>query len=104
MSFPSFKKIRTGDVNLDRIQDNISETLGPITKNTSLDSTQLLNISLVDGYVNRIPHMLGRTLVSYSVALQGNAVVWDTQKTNLSPKLYLDLWCSANVVVSILCW
>ena len=74
----------------------------------------LLNLPLVKGSVlqsvalsssaspNVINHKLGRNLQGwFLVRNRANAVVWDSQDSNSTPNLTLNLLCSADVTVDI---
>lgn len=96
-----FQKITTSDRVINQIQDNITKVVNPLT-NIPLNSGNLLtSVSLVSG-LNTVNHKLGRALVGWFIVRQRAAAsVYDTQDTNLTPTLTLNLSSSANVIVDL---
>jgi hypothetical protein len=120
MSIPQLSKVLTlspttlQDIctKVNGFEQNVKSVLDYISGKGQLDSVVLTNIKLVDGYttqhgyqLNQIPHTLGRPLVGWSLCgLSANATVWDGQLTNNNKGIYLNLYCSADCVVSIVCF
>jgi len=97
-----FSKLQTGDSTLQRIQDNIANTLNPITQNPLINAQILPGIVLKVG-PNVINHGLGRKLQGWSI-LRMRVVfsqVFDTQDTNLTPDKTLLLNSSVLVTVDL---
>lgn len=102
MAFKKFKKVITKSLDLNKLQDNLTEVWNSIVKNTLLDSAQLTNISLKSGQINKIAHGLGRPLVKWTlIDIQQAAQVYSAQASNKSPELYLYLQCTADCTVSL---
>lgn len=103
MPLHRFKTVKTDDITLTKIQDNISDAYDPLITNIALNSTILTEVILVAGQVNKIPHTLGRNLSGWQVIRKRAAAdIYDTQDINLSPNLLLYLWTTANVTVDLL--
>lgn len=100
MSFDRFKKVKTDDRVMNQIQDNIDRFSQPIVSKISLDRYVLTGVFLKSGQTNRIPHKLGRTLLGW-VICDKSAFSDIKSVDSASPKLTLDLECSADVIVSI---
>jgi len=97
-----FQKLNTDDAVVNRLQDNLSQALDPITSNPLLDRRVLTVQSLVTGSTNYVAHGLGRPLQGWSIVRQrGSASVYDAQDSNPNPSLTLALVTSGNVVVDI---
>ena len=103
MPLHRFKTVKTDDITLTKIQDNISDAYDPLITNIALNSTILTEVILVAGQVNKIPHTLGRNLSGWQVIRKRAAAdIYDTQDINRSPNLLLYLWTTANVTVDLL--
>lgn len=75
--------------------------LNPLLDNPTIDNLVLKNISLASG-VNVVNHKLGRPLQGWSVSrIRASATIFDTQDTNQTPQLTLNLTASAAVVVDL---
>lgn len=88
---------------LNTIQENIANSLNPLIK-VQNDASNLTNITLVAGQVNKINHNLGRKLLGYNVMIKGrssNAVISNTQDQNPSPNLTLWLWTSEDCEIDL---
>ena len=97
-----FRKINTGDSNLQRIQDNIEKVLNPLARKEISDGLLIEDVAIVSGTMKSIDHGLGRKLRGwFAVRVSANAVIWDNQSTNLFPTRTLNLQSSANVTVSL---
>lgn len=92
---------------LNIIQDNVSQSLDPLTKKVQNDPTNLNDITLLEGQVNIINHTLGRKLLGYDVMLKKGPgrppIISNDQDHNPSPQLTLWLWttddCQVNLMV-----
>jgi hypothetical protein len=87
-SLPAFRKLNTDDDVLNRLQDNVGQTLGPVLACPLLAGQQLNNISLNAG-VNSVNHLLGRTplgciVTSLSASVTLNADVSTATATVIS--------------------
>lgn len=76
--------------------------INPLLTNPALNVSLLQNISLTTG-ANVINHKLGRPLQGwYPVRFKGSyAQLYDTQATNQTPQLTLNLNASANVTCDL---
>lgn len=86
----------------DQMMTRWASILDPILVNPILDSSILKNQVLMTG-TNIINHKLGRPLQGwYPIRFHGSyAQLFDTQDTNQTPQLTLNLNASANVVIDI---
>jgi len=90
--------------NINILQGNIAGTLNPLVSKVQNDSSNLKDISLVAGRVNKIDHRLGRKLLGYNVMLKGTnptAIISNDQDNNPSQNLTLWLWTSADCIVDL---
>jgi hypothetical protein len=113
MSFHKFKKQYLEEASvkdppallrvINTLQANIDDSLAPMVSKIQNDSLILSNVQLVAGQTNIISHRLGRQLLGWCVVrCRSQAQVWDSQDTNPSPTLTLQLLTSANVSVDLL--
>lgn len=101
MLVPMFQKLTTTDRVVNQIQDNLGRTLNPLTNQPLNSGNILTSVTLVTG-ANSINHKLGRPLVGWFVTrIRASATLYDTQDTNKTPNLTLNLVSSANVVVDL---
>ena len=98
MSFRKFIKIITASGNSDfnRLQDNIQESLQPIIEKIQLDSNIIQNISLTQGIVNNVPHLLNRIPIKFHHTAYAQVDIWYAQKPDTK---FIYLLCSANTVI-----
>lgn len=95
------QKLNTGDRLLNMIQDNVSNVVDPIAGNPLVNGIILSKVALVSG-ANQIPHKLQRRLLGWFIVRQRSAAtIYDTQDSNLTPSIYLNLTASANVTVDL---
>jgi len=90
--------------NINLLQGNIAGTLNPLVSKVQNDSSNLKNISLVAGQVNKINHKLGRKLLGYNVMLKGTnptAIISNDQENNPSPNLTLWLYTSVDCEIDL---
>lgn len=82
--------------------DNLwAAQINPFLSNPALNCVLLKNVSLTTG-ANIINHRLGRALQGwYPVRIRAAATFFDTQDTNQTPTLTLNLNSSAAVVVDL---
>lgn len=127
----SFPQIYTQNSDLNRIQNNISNTLSGITTATGIAVTNLsgqivqaktgiqspfingnvINITLTAGQDNLVPHGLGITPKAWVViqlGVQSNiwspvsvAIISNSGTAASANDNYLNLWCSANCNISV---
>lgn len=84
--------------NMTLLQNQWSRILNPLLSNPTNNCSILKNISLVNG-PNVINHLLGRPLQGWSIVrLREPVIIYDTQDTNQSPELTLNLTLVNNVV------
>lgn len=82
-------------------QDRWATFLNPVIDNVANQSILLQNVSLVAGN-NVINHKLGRKLQGWkTVRVRAAATIYDTQDSNQTPQLTLNLFSSAPVVVDL---
>lgn len=102
MALTSFRKVRTANTELDQLQSNSEAVFKDIVRRLVLDGQLLKDISLTTGQTNSVDHKLQRKLVGYFlVGNSANSVVYDSQASNQTPDLTLNLLCSANTTVSL---
>lgn len=102
----ALQKIITQDKDILLVQNNVEAALIPL-QNAPLTGGQiLLNITLVAGIDNLIPHTLGfaPTLIIFS-ASNVQTILWSPETTALSgtnkSSKKINVWCTANCVASI---
>jgi hypothetical protein len=83
------------------MQTQWAQTIDPIITNPLNSASVLKNISLVTG-ANVVNHKLGANLQGwYCSRIRAAASIYDTQDTNQTPQLTLNLVASAPVVVDL---
>jgi hypothetical protein len=89
-------------LSMDQMTTRWAAILNPILSNPTLDSSLLQNIILTTGN-NVINHKLGRPLQGWHpVRFHGSfAQLYDTQDTNQTPQLTLNLNASAGVTIDL---
>jgi hypothetical protein len=93
--------IATTDRVINQIQTNVSKVVNPLTTVPLNSGFILESIPLTTG-ANSVNHLLGRALVGWFIVRQRSAAtVYDTQDTNPTPTLTLNLVSSADVSVDI---
>jgi len=96
-----FFKIVTKDQDLNRVQDNLVNTLNPVFNTPILGGVLLQNISLSIGF-NTIKHKLGRKLIGWVLVRQRSfANIYDNQDNNLIPSKTLTLVTGDDVIVDL---
>src|ERR1700689_4122670 len=87
---------------INSLQANIQDSIQPMVQLIQNDSLILKNVSLKQAVSpNMISHTLGRVPVKWNIMAHGAATIYDTQATNKSPQLTLNLMTSADVLVDI---
>jgi hypothetical protein len=95
-------EIRTDDKDLMSLQDSVKQLFQEVAPNPFLRGTLVKNVSLVSGSVNNVAHGLKEPVTGYIVTRnQANAVIWDTQGANSTPRLTYYLNTSANTTVDL---
>lgn len=83
------------------MQTQWAQQLDPVISNPTIQTVLLKNIALASG-ANVVNHKLGRALQGwYIVRLRASATVYDTQDSNQTPNLTLNLTASAPVTVDL---
>lgn len=87
---------------MDQMQTLWASILNTFINKPALQVDILKNVSLVSG-ANIINHKLGRSLQGwYPTRFHGSfAEIYDTQDTNQTPQLTLNLNASANVIIDL---
>jgi len=100
-TLPKFPVTNTQDADLSKVQRDLVRTLNPVFSTPILGGNLLTNQSLVTG-LNTINHGLGRNLNGWiPVRIRAAATFFDSQESNKTPQLTLDLNSSANCVADI---
>jgi len=88
-------------LDLAKMQTTWAQQLNPVISNELLQGQLLTNISLINGN-NVVNHKLGRKLIGwFIVGINAPATIYDTQSTNQSPQLTLDLVSSADCLCNM---
>jgi hypothetical protein len=98
-----FKKRRTGDYQLDAVQDAVDDSIRSVQLCPLLDGVLLKDVKLVAAGFTQVEHDLGRVPVGYAVLRRNaNAVVYDdfTGNESLADRC-LKLRSSADVTVTL---
>jgi len=86
----------------DMAQDRWATIIEPVVAQPFNQGLILKNVSLVAG-ANVVNHKLGRNLTGWNpTRIRASATIFDTQDSNQTPQLTLNLVASANVVVDLL--
>lgn len=105
MTLPSFRTVSIEDRALSRFQDNVATALKPALAQEDAGASVATMVRLTAGVTNPVAHGLGRVLRGWQLAgLNADARVWDSQSTNPTPELTLDLHCSATCIVALRVW
>jgi hypothetical protein len=98
MALPTFN---TQDLVVSQLQSTWSQALNPLLRNPANNSYILEKIPLVAG-PNVVNHLLGRKLIGWRIVRQrADASIYDTQDSNNTPALTLNLVSSADAVCDI---
>jgi hypothetical protein len=90
-------------LNWEMAQNKWASILNPVLKNPATSPLLLKNVVLVSG-TNSVNHRLGQALQGwYPVRFHGNyAQLFDTQDTNQTPDLTLNINASTSVTIDLL--
>ena len=92
---------QTGDKDLTVLQNRWIPVLNPVIACPLIQGHQIDGVLLTTG-ANVINHRLGDKLRGYLIVLKSNnSLIFDTQLTNQTPDLTLQLNASGNVTVSL---
>jgi len=84
------------------MQSRWKSILDPLLGNPSVQSNILENVSLLSTGTTVINHGLGRKLIGWRIIRKrGNANIYDTQDSNQTPQLTLQLVSSAAISVDL---
>jgi len=98
----SFPKVQTTDRLINQIQDNVARAIQSVLTGPLSNASLLTSVSLVSG-ANVINHGLGRKLQGWiPVRVRASATIYDTQDSNSTPALTLQLTASADVTVDLI--
>lgn len=98
MNLPKFQ---TADAILSMMQTKWASILNPLLSNPCNQSSILPSVSLKSG-ANIVNHKLGQKLQGWNIVRQrANATIFDTQDSNQTPEITLQLTASGAVVVDI---
>jgi len=96
-----FKRIHTGDDELNAVQDELERILNPVLNNEILSNNKVTEITLVSGKARNILHKLNRVPEGWIIIQKdSNADIWANGSSN--PDKFLNLESDANVTISIL--
>ena len=96
-----YKKINSPDELLNRVQDEVSNSISQLLRTEILDGRLIQNVTLTAG-INSVEHRLDRPILGWMITRKrADANVWDSQDNNGIPTRFLDLNASADVVVDI---
>jgi hypothetical protein len=109
MAFQQFKKVRAAgpeDIstkNINLIQDNIASSINQLVGKDNLDKIIIKNVSLQPKIINKVPHLLGRTLQGWTIVRTHGSypLIYDVQDQNNSPQLFLYLMSATSVSVDL---
>lgn len=102
MTVKPFRKINTADMNLNRVQDAVAESLFVISKGLLVDSVLVADVALASGVAQEVAHGLGRPALGWIVVKRNaNATVWEPSTSVASDK-FVRLQSDANVTINIL--
>lgn len=97
-----FKKIKSEDYTLQKVQDNIESEFLRINNGIFQDGIRKASVALVSGSDNKITHGLGRDYLGFIVINKNaNADVWLSSTTNNFKKNQILLSASATVTVDL---
>jgi len=98
MALPIFK---SDDKDVMLLQTNWASVINPVVNNPLTNGILLKEVSLATG-ANVINHRLGRKLQGWIlVRIRAASSIYDTQDTNQTPQLTLNLQSSASSVVDL---
>lgn len=85
-----------------QLSSALERTFEPLLAKEILDGRLIRDVLLLSAGVTHVEHKLGRPLLGYIVVKNNtNSLIWDGEFANDNKNLFLDLYCSANVIVSL---
>ena len=97
-----FRKINTGDRQLNQVQENVEQFTQVILNAPIVNGVLLTDICLEAGISNEITHKLGRKPLGWMIVRKrSDSRIWDLQDTNQNPSLTLSLACSHDTNVDV---
>ncbi len=101
-SLEDYKKLNTGDSNLDKVQQNVQNAIQPIIRKEVVDGILVKNVCLEPEISNEVHHTLGRPPLGWTIVRKrADSRIWDIQDFNPNPSRTLSLTCSHLVTVDI---
>ncbi len=98
----AFKTVSTESDDLQKVQRNVAEAIGPLLSSQVVDGLLITGVRLESGQLNVVFHGLGRELTGWIVVGQdANAVVWDDQGDNVLKSKTLRLRTTADTIVNL---
>lgn len=92
---------QSDDTSMQLMQTSWAASLNPLLKSAVLQGVLLKNVNLAAG-ANVVNHRLGRKLQGWMLTrIRSAATTYDTQDSNQTPELTLNLTSSAAVVVDL---
>lgn len=105
MALPPFQRSASGDFDLQNLEQNVAAAMLPVLTAPDAGKVQLVNIVLVTGAPNDVPHGLGRVLSGWVISrINAGSLIYDAQVSNPYPAKFLRLYSSANCTANILVW
>lgn len=100
---PTLPQFQDDNRNFQLMQNQWGAILNPFLNNPANQSLILKNVALLSASnPNVVNHLLGRKLQGWKlIRVRAQATIWDTQDTNQSPQLTLNLKTSADVTVDL---
>jgi hypothetical protein len=94
-------QVQTSDRNNNQLQSNILKTLTVLSGNALMNGIFLNSVSISSG-ANTINHKLGRNLIGWIVTgINAAVTLYDTQASNKTPGLTLNLTASGTATVNL---
>lgn len=102
MSRPrTFRKLNSGDDEVQQLQANIEQAIAPVIKSPILNGVLLTNVSIVFGD-NKIEHKLGRKMIGYFVIARAAGVtLFDSVNGGTDLDKFLTLNSSGTTTISL---
>ena len=97
-----FKKIYSDDQVLNRVQDQVAQSISQLLRTEVLDGRLIKDVELSAGISNEVEHKLGRDLIGYIVTKKNaQSDIWDEQQNNARISSFLNLRSENNVTVDL---
>lgn len=101
MSVKALKKISVEDVELQKVQENLSQWATPIQASQILDGVLLKNVVLTTGQSTIVDHKLGRPYIGWLVVRpRANFVAWESSTQTL-PNKQISIETSATTIADL---